>query len=506
MPRDELSQSPDDQNAAVAAARAAQEQGDWSEAARLWTAYCDQFADDPSGFVFAAVALQALSRTDEAEEILSAAVQRHPDDGAIRATRARIGERRADWAAAFDRWQTFLDRFPDDPSGYAGVGRALSQLAQMQLNQADEIVRKGVERHPQSGDVLGTYARLASVRRDWAEALARWNVCLERLSIDPISHMGVGGSLRELGRLDEAEAFLRQALEKFPEHAGLNAEFARIPTERRDLREALKRWTAFRERFPDHPEGHNRVRTIVSELGRVAAEDHGLENALLRLAPDRSREDLLLRFELLGDGTEFGVVQWYFGANPLGLLRFTHTPPGLLCAALRAKFQGVGEPENTVLFASRGEWITQDTRYLLAMHTHLRESGSDRDRTFGLICRRLGYLRDKLLTDLTEARKHWVYACQDSAPDDEVRPIWQALRDYGDNRLLFVRPADDAHPPAMLQHIERGLIIGYIDRLSVDNPSYDLWLQMCKEADSIWSADVEFAELIEPVEDADPDI
>ena len=106
---------------------------------------------------------------------------------------------------------------------------------------------------------------------------------------------------------------------------------------------------------------------------RSVAQDHGLENALLRLAPDRSREDLLLRFESLGDGTEFGVVQWYFGANPLGLLRFTHTPPGLLCAALRAKFQGVGEPENTVLFANRGEWISQDTRYLLAMHTHLRE-------------------------------------------------------------------------------------------------------------------------------------
>lgn len=507
MPRDELSPDFADRNAAVAAARAAQERGEWAEAARLWTAYCNQFADDPSGFVFAAEALQRSSRSGEAEEILSGALRLHPDDGALRATHARIGERRSDWPAALERWQTFLDRFPDDPSGYAGVGRALSQLAQLQFNQADEVVRKGVERHPQSADVLGTHARLASARRDWAEALARWNVCLERLNTDPISHMGVGISLRELGRLDEAEVFLRQALEKFPDHPGLHAEFARIPTERRDLREALKRWTAFRERFPDHPEGHNRIRLILDEFGRFAAEDRGLEDALSRLAPDRSREELLLRFESLGDGTEFGVVQWYFGANPFGLLRFTHTPPELLCAALRAKFQGVGEPENTVLFASRGEWISQDTRYLLAMHTHLRESGSDRDRTLTLVCRRLRYLRDKLLTDLTEARKHLVYACRDLLPDEEVVPIWQALRDFGDNRLLFVRPADDAHPPGMLRRIERGLIIGYIDQLSVDNPSYDLWLQMCKDADSIWSAEmVEYGELIEPVENVDPDI
>jgi hypothetical protein len=116
-------------------------------------------------------------------------------------------------------------------------------------------------------------------------------------------------------------------------------------------------------------------------------------------------------------------------------------------------------------------------------------------------------LRDKLLTDLTEAQKHLVYACRHPLLEEEVRPLWQALRAYGDNRLLFVRPADDAHPPGMLRYIEHGLIIGYIDRLSVDSPSYDLWLQMCKEADSIWSAGmVEFAELIEPVENADRNI
>jgi hypothetical protein len=141
----------------------------------------------------------------------------------------------------------------------------------------------------------------------------------------------------------------------------------------------------------------------------------------------------------------------------------------------------------------------------MAIHTQLRENPNDRDRTFGLICRRLQYLRDKLLADLTEAQKHLVYGCRDPLLEDEVRPLWQALRAYGDNRLLFVRPADAAHPPGMVRPIEDGLIIGYIDQLSVDNPSYDLWLQMCAKADAIWSPATEAGELVDPVNYADLD-
>jgi hypothetical protein len=296
---------------------------------------------------------------------------------------------------------------------------------------------------------------------------------------------------------------LLRAVEHFPEHPGLLAEFARIAHERRDWAEALKRWTAFRERFPGDPEGHNRVRLVLNELGRFAEADRGFEEALSRLAPDKSRAELFLRFESLGDNCEFGVVQRYFGANPLGLLRFTHTPPGLLRDALVAKFDGVGEPENTILFATRGEWITQDTRYLMAMHTQLRENANERDRTFGLICRRLQYLRDKLLADLTDAQKHLVYGCRDPLLENEVRPLWQALRAYGDNHLLFVRPADDAHPPGTVRSIEDSLLIGYIDQLSVDNPSYDLWLQMCTKADAIWSGGGEVGEVIDPTECAE---
>jgi hypothetical protein len=68
---------------------------------------------------------------------------------------------------------------------------------------------------------------------------------------------------------------------------------------------------------------------------------------------------------------------------------------------------------------------------------------------------------------------------------------------------LFVLLADDAHPAGMVRPIEDGLIIGYIDQMSVDNPSYDLWLQMCTKADAIWSSGGDVGDAIDPVECAE---
>jgi Flp pilus assembly protein TadD len=500
MPREEVGEDLDKQRVAAEEAHAARQRGDWTAAAAQWMSYCRRFDDDASGFLFASEALMQLSRIDEAEEVLASGLLRHPDDNALRSTYARVAERRSDWAGALTRWQTLLDRRADDPSAYAGVGRAMSQLAQAQLIEADEVVRNGVALYPKNPDVLGTYARLAVARRDWVEALARWQLCLERLGDDPISHMSVGAVLRELRRLDDADTLLQAAVDKFPAHPGLLAEFARVAAERRDLPEALKRWTTFRDCFPNDPRGHDAVRAISSELGHPAEIASDIDEASPSLAPDKQLTELFLRFESLGDSAEFGMVQWHFGANPLGLLRFASVPPASLCAALQAKFFGLGAPETTVLAAERGEWIARDTRCNLAMHTFLREGTANRERTLALMCRRLQYLRDKLLADLSAAQKHLVYASREKLGDDEVLPLWCALRDYGNNRLLLVRPADDAHPPGMLRRIEDGLIFGYIDRLSVENPSFDLWLQICREADAIWSSAAEFGELIEPVE------
>jgi hypothetical protein len=123
----------------------------------------------------------------------------------------------------------------------------------------------------------------------------------------------------------------------------------------------------------------------------------------------------------------------------------------------------------------------------MAMHTLIRVGNDDREKRFMLICRRLRFLRDKLISDLELAEKHFVYSSRYRLPDEEIRSLWQAMRGYGENRLLFVQPAEGTEQPGTSRMLERDLIVGCLDRLSVEEPSFDLWLLLCREAHSHWT-------------------
>jgi hypothetical protein len=65
-----------------------------------------------------------------------------------------------------------------------------------------------------------------------------------------------------------------------------------------------------------------------------------------------SDRDLVLNFESIGDNCEFGLVQRMAGAEPLGLLRFSSTPLPLLVRALRARFDGLADPANVLVWGN----------------------------------------------------------------------------------------------------------------------------------------------------------
>ena len=63
---------------------------------------------------------------------------------------------------------------------------------------------------------------------------------------------------------------------------------------------------------------------------------------------------------------------------------------------------------------------------------------------FDRICRRLAYLRRKLLNDLREAEKIFVWRQGiTNLSDDALASLHEAMRQYGDNTLLYVRYRDD---------------------------------------------------------------
>jgi Flp pilus assembly protein TadD len=476
------------ENARIVANHAwlAHNRSQWDEAAARWRGYREKFPDHAIGYSAAGVALRHGKRFAEADAILLEGLQRHPDHPELLGNYAWVAHHRPDWPEAVARWRVYRDKFPDHPIGYSAAGVALRH--DRRFAEADAILLEGLQRHPDHPELLGNYAWVAHRRGDWPEAAARWRVYREKFPDHAIGYSSLGVALRELARFDEADAVLREGLALHPDNGELIGNYAWVAYNRHDWPEALKRWEAFRDKFPDNPVGHRQVMLVLGELGRFVEAEALARPAALRQTGDSALARLMLEFESLGENCEFGVVQRYFGADPLGLLRFTAIPPALLTTALRERFAGVGLPENTTLSIHKNEYLAGDTRYHMAMHTFIRAGNEDRQKRFANICRRLVFLRDKLIGDLELAEKHFVYGSRLRLSDDDIRSLWQAMRTYGKNRLLFVHPSEAGETPGTTRRLEDDLIVGCIDQLSVEAPSFDLWLQLCRQAHDCWSA------------------
>jgi hypothetical protein len=198
--------------------------------------------------------------------------------------------------------------------------------------------------------------------------------------------------------------------------------------------------------------------------------------------------ELMMQFESLGENCEFGLVQRRCGAEPLGLLRFASAPLPVLLAGLRARFEGIGEPGEIDVQVSENqqEYLVVDKRFGFLYHPWVLvgEAGPDEIRQREV--KRLPFLRRKLLEDLDEARKIFVYRGMRQQPQVLIMRLVEALRAYGPVDLLWVTLHDEEHPPGRVEAVAPGLLKGYIDRFAPGENAHALslecWIALCRNA------------------------
>jgi tetratricopeptide (TPR) repeat protein len=465
--------------ALVEEARSTSMRGDPVETAIAW-GLCRLTGQGGAEAVYAgARALSEQGRSAEAELVLADGVDAWPEAEPILADYCWAAHQRRDWLEAARRWTLYRQRFPAAFLGY-GIGCAAWREAG-DFENADRVASIGLALFPNRAEMAGNYAWVPHRRCDWPEAERRWRAYIDAFPNDPIGYAAAGVALREMREFDAADSVLRTGLGRHSDHSELLGNYAWVAYYRQDWEEALRRWSTYRDRFPSDSLGHRQVMLVLGELGRFQEAQQ-----LVRIGrgdgADEDTATLILRFESLGFNCEFGVVQRHFGAEPLGLLRFTATPWRLLRDALENRLEGVGEPENTTLTVFNGEYMTGDKRYHMVMHTFIREAGDDREKRFRHICQRLRFLRDKLICDLMDAEKIFVYACQDVLAPRDIQSFHEAMRKYGDGRLLLVQLVNGIHTAGECIKIRDKLAIGYLATLGVDNPDFAGWLTICQKA------------------------
>jgi tetratricopeptide (TPR) repeat protein len=370
------------------------------------------------------------------------------------------------------------------------IVEATALRSQKKFDEADALLDEAMAEHPDHADLYIQFAYVAVDRRSAAEQLARWELVLRKFPHLPIGYWRVAEQLMIRAELAKAESIIDEGYAKFPDDRYVLWQYASIAHRKRDWAEAIRRWEAALMLYPDMPQisdGLGAVRLAIS-LEEVDAVPNRLPPPIIHKPDDVPLRDMMMRFESLGSNCEFGLVQRFAGAEPLGLMRWSNSDTVRISKMLRERCDGVGSSEFMRLdLGGSGEYSLSDIRYF-GMHTFIHFGEQEESKLVTSLQRRLRFLAEKLMSDLTSGEKIFVYR-QDHKPieEHEMTTLLKAMRIYGKAKLFCVqRPID----PALDGTVESrgdGLFVGYMGALD-SNPMaarerFDLWIDLLRRVE-----------------------
>jgi len=258
----------------------------WGQAEAYWRRSLELEDAPASAWSALAKALRERKRWDDAEAILTAAQIRFPDEMRAFVEYGEIAVSRGHWEEAFRRWEVVRSRFPEDPAGYVCGGVALRELKR--FDEADLLLAEAIFRFPANPGAAIEFAGIAMVRRDWPQALRRWEAARQTV---PDRQEGYTGAARALLRLDrgaDAASLLREAIARLPNGVHPHIEFGRLAETEGDLGEAMRIWHDLNTRFPDEPEGPLGEARVLSRQDQSVRADQVIEAAMARLPDELS--------------------------------------------------------------------------------------------------------------------------------------------------------------------------------------------------------------------------
>lgn len=244
----------------------AQRRNATSDAILRWQEVRRKFPEFPMGYVQCAVCLTAVGRSADAETLLAQAAKRFPEDVFAQVEFARLAADRADWPAAVQRWGAVRVRF-DAAIGVSGTAQALREMGQ--LDEAEAVLLAALPAHPIDLGISIELALVAGRKGDTAQALLRWHEVRRKFPQCWLGYWEETNLLRAAGRMDDAEAALREAVDRLPLDPDPAREFAQFAAARLDWPEAMARWAAFRKAFPNRPEGYEHGAEALVAIGRT---------------------------------------------------------------------------------------------------------------------------------------------------------------------------------------------------------------------------------------------
>lgn len=199
-------------------------------------------------------------------------------------------------------------------------------------------------------------------------------------------------------------------------------------------------------------------------------------------------QSVLGLYQSVGQNCELGIFQRRYGAEPVGLLRFSSIFADRLVYGLRNRFAGIDAANEFSLVAPRpgGELMGRQALYGLSYHTFRNENDVDVEAFKAKELQRLNYLARLFIEQLENDEKIFVRR-GDFEAEGEFHALHHLLRAYNPQaRLLLVLPAP-SDAPARAGRVERlgpnlyrGFLSRFADPASVPaSIAYEDWLKVC---------------------------
>ena len=209
-----LAKFPNDPSVLVESGWLAMRRRAFAEAVSWWEDLRKQAPALQPGYIGGAQALIELRRFDEAETILQAALERFGDDRALAIDLARVATARGDREEAVLRWHAARTHFPAHLGVILGEVAALREVRR--FDEAEILLSDVAVALPNEPVLAMESARIAQRRGDLSEALHRWKKARGSFPDQAACYTGEAATLRDLGRLEEAETLLQEGNHSLP--------------------------------------------------------------------------------------------------------------------------------------------------------------------------------------------------------------------------------------------------------------------------------------------------
>jgi predicted Zn-dependent protease len=144
-----------------------------------------------------------------------------------------------------------------------------------------------MDRFPRDPWMAVQHGWVAMRRKDWPDAIARWDFVRRHFPSQLQGYVDGGAALREAGLLDDADLVLRNGMTLFPGEPWLAIHYAWVAHFRADWEDAARRWEDVRTRFPEVTIGYLEGARALTLAGRSEEAAQLLAAAAAKFPDDR---------------------------------------------------------------------------------------------------------------------------------------------------------------------------------------------------------------------------